>query len=84
MLLLDEFTSAVDVSTERKMMDIILKEFQTCTIIMVSHRLDLLGDMFDRVLVMDKGCIVEDGSPRTLQGIATSRFSQLLRSANVY
>ncbi|CEJ91550.1 hypothetical protein VHEMI07252 [[Torrubiella] hemipterigena] len=50
LLLLDEFTSSVDSETERKMMNIIMQEFANDTIIMVSHRLDVVTELFDRVL----------------------------------
>jgi ABC-type multidrug transport system fused ATPase/permease subunit len=40
-------------------------EFQDHTLISIAHRLDTIMD-FDRVVVLDKGCIVEDGNPRDL------------------
>ncbi|XWX01588.1 hypothetical protein V2A60_009616 [Cordyceps javanica] len=82
-LLLDEFTSSVDAVTERKMMEIIMDEFRNATVIMVSHRLDVVMEMFDRVLLMDNGQLVEDGAPRTLAKTDGSLFSKLLHSANV-
>ena len=44
------------------MQTLVWKEFAQATIIMVSHRLDTLLD-FDRVVVVDKGAIIEDRSP---------------------
>ncbi|OAR02916.1 hypothetical protein LLEC1_04254 [Akanthomyces lecanii] len=81
LLLLDEFTSSVDAATESRMMEIIMSEFRTATVIMVSHRLGVVVDMFDRVLIMDKGQLVEDGAPRTLAKTDGSWFAQLLESA---
>ncbi|KAJ3497544.1 hypothetical protein NLG97_g1819 [Lecanicillium saksenae] len=80
-LLLDEFTSSVDAETERDMMKIIFEEFRDCTVIMVSHRLDVVVEMFDRVLVMEKGQLVESGDPRTLQQVPGGWFARLLESS---
>lgn len=82
LLLLDEFTSSVDSETERKMMDIIIEEFANDTIIMVSHRLDVVTELFDRVLVMQSGVLKESGNPRTLASYPNSLYAQLLASAN--
>jgi ABC-type multidrug transport system fused ATPase/permease subunit len=81
-LLLDEFTSSVDVETERVMLDIVRKEFASCTVIMIAHRLDMVLDLCDRVLVMDQGAIVEDGAPRVLRQMDGTWFSALLRASD--
>lgn len=80
-LLLDEFTSSVDAATERDMMRIIFDEFSDCTVVMISHRLDVVVEMFDRVLVMEKGELVEAGDPRALQHVPGGWFAQLLKSS---
>ncbi|KAI2615181.1 P-loop containing nucleoside triphosphate hydrolase protein [Hypoxylon sp. NC1633] len=75
-LLLDEVSSSVDQATDRAMQSIIREEFEDYTIIMVSHRLDMvLG--FDTVIVMDKGGIVETGTPRVLVETEGSKFREL-------
>jgi ABC-type transport system involved in cytochrome bd biosynthesis, ATPase and permease components len=76
-LLLDEVSSSVDHETERVMQEIIRVEFKEYTIIAVSHRLDMIMD-FDRVVVMDKGEIVEVGNPVVLAGQAETRFGDLV------
>lgn len=80
-VLLDEFTSSVDAVTERKMMDIVFKEFHNCTIVMVSHRLDMVIEMFDRVVVLDQGRIVESGNPRVLCEAPESWFARLVKAS---
>lgn len=80
-LLLDEFTSSVDADTERQMMKIIFHEFSDCTVVMVSHRLDVVVEMFERVFVMEKGQLVENGDPRALQQLPNGWFAQLLKSS---
>lgn len=75
-LLLDEVSSSVDMDTDRTMQEIIKKEFEGYTIVMVSHRLEMVMD-FDRVIVMDKGAVVETGAPRALVEMEESRFKEL-------
>jgi len=75
-LLLDEVSSSVDKDTEREMQKVISHEFTGYTIVMVSHRLDVVMG-FDRVVVMDKGELVETGRPADLVETEGSRFREL-------
>ncbi|KAJ3577733.1 hypothetical protein NPX13_g2830 [Xylaria arbuscula] len=79
-LLLDEVSSSVDHETERIMQDTIRGEFKSYTIIAVSHRLDMIMD-FDRVVVMDKGEVVEIGNPMALAAQEGTRFRDVVRVA---
>ncbi|KAF7622110.1 multidrug resistance-associated protein [Aspergillus flavus] len=80
-LLLDEVSSSVDRETERMMQEIIRAEFRHYTIIAVSHRLEMIMD-FDRVVVMDRGEVVEVGNPAALKERgAGSRFGELVAAA---
>lgn len=76
LLLLDEVSSSVDIDTERAMHAVIQREFEGCTIVMVSHRLEMVMD-FDAVVVMDKGSVVETGAPKVLVDTEGSRFKGL-------
>ncbi|CCF42960.1 ABC transporter [Colletotrichum higginsianum] len=76
-LLLDEVSSSVDHATDRLMQEIIKEEFGRYTIVMVSHRLDMVMDFFDSVIVMDQGRVVETGSPGELVEREGSRFGEL-------
>ncbi|KAF2439261.1 putative ABC multidrug transporter [Karstenula rhodostoma CBS 690.94] len=80
-LLLDEVSSSVDRETEIIMQEIIKSEFTRYTVIAVSHRLDMIMD-FDRVIVMDKGAVVETGKPIELAAKEESRFGDLIRAGN--
>lgn len=64
-LLLDEATSALDAITERYLQDSLYTLMQGRTSLIIAHRLSTLENM-DRILVFDKGRIVEDGSHREL------------------
>jgi ATP-binding cassette, subfamily C (CFTR/MRP), member 1 len=76
LLLLDEVTASMDHETERIMRQVILNEFEKYTIIMVSHRLEMVMD-FDTVLVMEGGRVVERGAPEELAKDERSYFGQL-------
>ncbi|EMT60451.1 Multidrug resistance-associated protein 1 [Fusarium odoratissimum] len=66
-VLLDEATSShsVDQKTEETIKAVIESEFKDHTVVFITHRLDTIID-FDRVIVMDKGCVVEVGEPKSL------------------
>jgi ABC-type multidrug transport system fused ATPase/permease subunit len=64
-LVLDEATSNVDAETDRVMQRLIREEFAEWTIVTVAYRLDTILDS-DRILVLDKGIVVENGSAEEL------------------
>ncbi|CAK7275083.1 hypothetical protein SEPCBS119000_006500 [Sporothrix epigloea] len=76
-LLLDEVSSSVDQATDRAMQNVIREEFAKYTVIMVSHRLDVVLATCDTVVVLDQGRLVESGAPATLAETEGSRFRQL-------
>lgn len=63
-LILDDATSNLDADTEKKLIRQI-SEIQGMTVIIVSHRLSILS-VCDYVYVLDKGRIVEEGTPDQL------------------
>jgi ATP-binding cassette subfamily B protein len=60
-LILDEATSHLDSITENTIKDALRKFMQNKTTIVIAHRLSTLLRM-DRILVFDRGKIVEDGT----------------------
>ncbi|CAG1973904.1 unnamed protein product [Fusarium graminearum] len=76
-LLLDEVSSSVDSATDNLVQEIIKEEFADYTIVMVSHRLNIVMEYFDSVVVLDRGRVVETGDPRDLAKTEGSWFSQL-------
>ena len=64
-LIIDEGTSALDVETEDKVIREITEHFKDKTVIYITHRFSIL-DFVDRIVVMDKGVIVEEGSFKEL------------------
>jgi ABC-type multidrug transport system fused ATPase/permease subunit len=60
-LILDEATSGLDAHSEAEVIGRLLRENQGKTILIIAHRLSTVR-YADRVLVMDNGKIVEEGS----------------------
>jgi ABC-type multidrug transport system fused ATPase/permease subunit len=60
-LLMDESTSALDNTTQREVLKAVRGLAGTRTIVMIAHRLSTIRQC-DRIIVLDKGRIIEDGS----------------------
>ncbi|XP_050370622.1 ABC transporter C family member 12-like isoform X2 [Argentina anserina] len=78
-LVLDEATAAVDVRTDALIQKTIREEFRSCTMLIIAHRLNTIIDC-DRILVLDAGQVVEQGSPDVLMVTEVSTFSKMVRS----
>ena len=65
-LIMDEPTSAMDNRTEAQVCETLRQVCQNKTLIMVTHRMSMLA-MVGRIIVLEKGRIVADGSPDMLQ-----------------
>ena len=74
-MVLDEATSALDNITQKKVLDAVYDE--KCTVLMVAHRLSTVMGC-DRILVMEGGQIVEDGTYDELMAL-DGTFAQLVR-----
>ncbi|XP_060758138.1 multidrug resistance-associated protein 1 isoform X2 [Neoarius graeffei] len=64
-LVLDEATAAVDMETDKLIQSTIRTQFEECTVLTIAHRLNTIMD-YTRVLVLDKGQMVEFDSPSNL------------------
>jgi len=71
-LILDEATSALDSEVEAAIQEQLHHLMQGKTVIAIAHRLSTIAEM-DRLIVMDNGVIVEDGS-----------HDQLLKNDGIY
>jgi ATP-binding cassette, subfamily B, bacterial len=74
-LVLDEATSALDSEVEASIQDALAKVMQGKTVLAIAHRLSTIAAM-DRIIVMDRGRIVEQGSHADLlaQGGLYARY----------
>lgn len=64
-LVLDEATAAVDLETDNLIQSTIKSQFEECTVLTIAHRLNTIMD-YTRVLVLDRGEVVECDSPDNL------------------
>ncbi|VDD89289.1 unnamed protein product [Enterobius vermicularis] len=81
-LVLDEATAAVDLATDALIQETIRKEFKTATVLTIAHRLNTILD-YDRVMVLDKGRIIEFDSPQSLLAAQNSVFHSMAVDAHI-
>lgn len=81
-LILDEATAAVDLETDDLIQRTIRTEFTDCTVLTIAHRLNTILDS-DRVIVLDKGNIVEFDSPNNLLQDKNSIFYGMAKDAGL-
>ncbi|AVH56377.1 MULTISPECIES: ABC transporter ATP-binding protein [Streptomyces] len=77
-LVLDEATSSLDIPGERAVQRAMSTVLRGRTAVVIAHRLSTV-EIADRVLVMEHGRIVEDGTPAELVA-GTGRFADLHRA----
>jgi ATP-binding cassette, subfamily B, bacterial len=77
-LILDEATSSLDVPSERAVQRALRTILAERTSLIIAHRLSTV-EIADRVLVLEAGRVVEDGSPTELVG-GDGRFAGLHRA----
>jgi ATP-binding cassette subfamily B protein len=75
-VILDEPTSAIDVKSEMDIFDRLNKKMRNETLIFISHRFTTIKDA-ERIIVLEKGKIVEDGSHNDLMKKPNSKYAQL-------
>jgi ATP-binding cassette subfamily B protein len=81
-VLLDEATSSLDTESEQSIQEALSRLFKGRTVIAIAHRLSTL-DAFDRIVVLDRGRIIEDGPPQRLMhtlGAYSHMYARQMRS----
>ncbi|SDS80108.1 ABC transporter ATP-binding protein [Microlunatus soli] len=75
-LILDEATSSLDIPSERLVQQALQTILASRTAVIIAHRLSTV-EIADRVLVLEHGRILEDGSPAELMHAEGGRYAAL-------
>jgi peptide/nickel transport system permease protein len=85
LLIADEPTTALDVTIQKQIMELLktLRRTRRISIIFISHDIDLVADISDRILVMYGGFIMEAGASGTIaSGGAVHPYTKALLAAS--
>lgn len=80
-VVLDEATANVDFKTDRLIQEVIRSKFKDTTVVTIAHRLETII-VCDRVMVLDRGQVVEFDKPASLLNKKGSYFAELVKSYN--
>ena len=77
-LIFDEATSALDNISERAIQAAMEELMKSHTVIVIAHRLSTIRNV-DRILVFERGKVVEEGTYDELAAVANGKFAELLK-----
>lgn len=82
-LIADEPTTALDVSVQAQILELLkkLQREERLAIVMITHDLEVAANMADRIVVMNSGKIVEEGPAREVFTAPKHAYTQRLMSA---
>lgn len=83
LLLADEPTAALDVTTQAQVARelVAVRDKKDTSIIMVTHNIGLAAYMADKIIVMEKGLVVEAGTPEEILHHPKQAYTQALLEA---
>ena len=83
LLIADEPTSALDVTVQRQIIELIMEIRRThgLSVIFISHDLGVVAEIADRVVVMRKGEVVEEGMTKNVLFAPSHPYTQSLVQA---
>lgn len=76
-VLLDEATASLDVENETYVQDALSELLQGKTVLVIAHRMRTV-DNADKIVVLEGGCVVEQGSPAELREKPDGRYRRML------
>lgn len=79
-MLLDEPGAALDASAERSLLAAVAACAPNTTILTVAHRVSSIRN-YDRVIIIERGRIVEQGAPTSLLADTSSKFARIYAAA---
>ena len=80
LVILDEATSSLDSENEKIVFNNLLKKFKNRTVFFVTHKLDNM-DLFNKILLIDKGKIIEEGNHQELM-LKKGKYFSLINRKN--
>ena len=86
LLIADEITSALDPQSEKLIINL-LKKFQKefhMSVLYITHRIQSVSNVADRMMVLEKGTIVESGSPTQILSQSKHPYTKKLIEASYY
>ena len=80
LLIADEPTTALDVTVQKEILDLLmaLQQRYKMSILLITHDLGVVNYMADRVIVMNKGEIIEHGETKSIFQHAQADYTKLL------
>lgn len=86
LLIADEVSTALDLHTQKKIVELLLRlcREQSMSMVFISHDLALVSNIADRLLVMYEGEIVESGSARSILQRPQHDYTRLLLSSTIH
>lgn len=76
-VLLDEATASLDVENETHVQAALSELLQGKTVLVIAHRMRTV-DNADKIVVLEGGCVVEQGSPAELREKSEGRYRRML------
>ncbi|GGD40341.1 ABC transporter ATP-binding protein [Aureimonas glaciei] len=82
-LIADEPTTALDVTTQAQILELIasIQKRKSMGVMFITHDFGVVADIADRVIVMEKGVMVEQGPAETVLGDPRHPYTQRLMAA---
>ncbi|KAG1687204.1 hypothetical protein DVH05_005318 [Phytophthora capsici] len=77
-VVMDEATASIDHETEKKLQQMIIREFRNATVLTIAHRLGTVLNS-DRIMVLSDGQVVEFDHPRELVKDPSGAFYKLAK-----
>lgn len=83
LLIADEPTTALDVTTQKQILALIreLQEQQNTAVLFITHDFGVVAEIADRIVVMHRGAMVETGTRDTILRAPTQDYTRLLVSS---
>ena len=84
LLIADEPTTALDLTIQKQIMELLhsLRASRNLSIIFISHDIDLVADIADRIIVMYGGLVMESGSASGITAIPSHPYTKALLASS--